>query len=464
MTDERALFAAICEHPEEDTPRLMYADWLEEHGDEDTLAQAEFIRTQIERYHLSPEDDDRKGVERRFNLQRRELELRVQQDRKAYRPWGNPNVRHPPDTPEGVNFLWFHQDCFVRGFRGFAVSTPERFAAVGSSLFNIYPVHELFAKAHGLALSESVLTELLSASWLTRIRRMEMDLRHLFAERIFGCEHLVNLEKLTIDCGALAPPGSPTVGTRAALTRLRSLTFNSSDTVPALMPRLLELLPGDGLTELKLDWRDTAGALRELALSKRFPNLTRLWVTKQANAPVLAPALQAVVQAPFWKRLRTLGLHAGVGDAEAAILATAPKAPIRDLSLAFSSLTPAGLKSLAASPLLHSVTKLSLQCGRFGDDGLVALAKSPNLVNLSVLDVHVCDMGPKGVQALVAAPWSAGLIRLNLQNNKIMKAGAEALIAGRFPRLRELKLHDCVRTNELKDKLTRRFGAVVDFN
>ena len=35
---------AICENPADDAPRLVYADWLDEHGDPD---RAEFIRVQI---------------------------------------------------------------------------------------------------------------------------------------------------------------------------------------------------------------------------------------------------------------------------------------------------------------------------------------------------------------------------------------------------------------------------------
>ncbi len=45
MSDEDALLAAIAEYPAEDTPRLMYADWLEEHGEH---IRAEFIRVQVE--------------------------------------------------------------------------------------------------------------------------------------------------------------------------------------------------------------------------------------------------------------------------------------------------------------------------------------------------------------------------------------------------------------------------------
>jgi uncharacterized protein (TIGR02996 family) len=32
MTPEDGFLNDICEHPEEDGPRLVYADWLEDHG------------------------------------------------------------------------------------------------------------------------------------------------------------------------------------------------------------------------------------------------------------------------------------------------------------------------------------------------------------------------------------------------------------------------------------------------
>jgi uncharacterized protein (TIGR02996 family) len=45
MSDRDALLAAIRESPRDDAPRLIYADWLDEHGEPD---DAEFIRIQIE--------------------------------------------------------------------------------------------------------------------------------------------------------------------------------------------------------------------------------------------------------------------------------------------------------------------------------------------------------------------------------------------------------------------------------
>jgi uncharacterized protein (TIGR02996 family) len=45
MSDELALLTAIIANPDEDTPRLMFADWLQENGQPE---RAEFIRVQIE--------------------------------------------------------------------------------------------------------------------------------------------------------------------------------------------------------------------------------------------------------------------------------------------------------------------------------------------------------------------------------------------------------------------------------
>ena len=69
-SDQKQLLRAILENPDEDTPRLMYADWLDEHDD---AARAEFIRLQckladrLRREHVPADDPDTK---REFELQR----------------------------------------------------------------------------------------------------------------------------------------------------------------------------------------------------------------------------------------------------------------------------------------------------------------------------------------------------------------------------------------------------------
>jgi uncharacterized protein (TIGR02996 family) len=44
MLDEAAFIHTICSSPDDDGPRLVYADWLEERGD---CARSEFIRCQV---------------------------------------------------------------------------------------------------------------------------------------------------------------------------------------------------------------------------------------------------------------------------------------------------------------------------------------------------------------------------------------------------------------------------------
>jgi uncharacterized protein (TIGR02996 family) len=71
MTYEDAFLEAIIEAPDDDTPRLIYADWLEENA---RPARAEFIRAQIEAFSLPPGDPRRKEREDRAEALRREHE------------------------------------------------------------------------------------------------------------------------------------------------------------------------------------------------------------------------------------------------------------------------------------------------------------------------------------------------------------------------------------------------------
>src|SRR5215472_8143648 len=57
MNQHQGFLQDILEHPDEDAPRLIYADWLDENGDSD---RAEFIRVQCEQAKL-PWDDDRQS-------------------------------------------------------------------------------------------------------------------------------------------------------------------------------------------------------------------------------------------------------------------------------------------------------------------------------------------------------------------------------------------------------------------
>src|SRR3954452_8559701 len=61
MNRDEGFLEAILEIPDDDTPRLAYADWLEGRGD----PRGEFIRVQIDLERLPPNDPGRETLEQR---------------------------------------------------------------------------------------------------------------------------------------------------------------------------------------------------------------------------------------------------------------------------------------------------------------------------------------------------------------------------------------------------------------
>src|SRR5688572_27026961 len=66
MTDGTALYRSILAHPADDTPRLVYADWLEENGRSE---EAEFIRVECRLEAILPgEPEYTELIDRREEL------------------------------------------------------------------------------------------------------------------------------------------------------------------------------------------------------------------------------------------------------------------------------------------------------------------------------------------------------------------------------------------------------------
>jgi uncharacterized protein (TIGR02996 family) len=62
MDQHEAFLQAILERPEDDVPRLVYADWLDENGDSE---RAEFIRLQCALAKLPPDAPQRRAMRQR---------------------------------------------------------------------------------------------------------------------------------------------------------------------------------------------------------------------------------------------------------------------------------------------------------------------------------------------------------------------------------------------------------------
>lgn len=61
----RSFFRAIKENPDDDTPRLIFADWLQERGDAAAAARGEYLRLSVLRHRLSPDDPNYSLLKRR---------------------------------------------------------------------------------------------------------------------------------------------------------------------------------------------------------------------------------------------------------------------------------------------------------------------------------------------------------------------------------------------------------------
>jgi uncharacterized protein (TIGR02996 family) len=122
---ERELFAAVCAAPDDDAPRLAYADFIERSEPD----YAEFIRLQVAR---AAEERARKAP--RGNMGPREQELWL----KHYAEWGRYIQKYVRDSrvPHRYDQGW----GFERGFIAFVRMEPENFIALGERLFRMAPV------------------------------------------------------------------------------------------------------------------------------------------------------------------------------------------------------------------------------------------------------------------------------------------------------------------------------------
>jgi uncharacterized protein (TIGR02996 family) len=137
MSDEAAFLRAICEQPDEDTPRLAFADWLTEH---DRPERAEFIRVQCER---SRGLGDR---ERRTQLLKRQIQLWQRHAAEWY-------VHDWPDAGDDAVTGY----SFDRGFVDTVSLSRRRLR--GADLVRIVATRPLIALVSSLNLSMNEITD-----------------------------------------------------------------------------------------------------------------------------------------------------------------------------------------------------------------------------------------------------------------------------------------------------------------
>ncbi|MBA4063413.1 MAG: hypothetical protein C0501_06815 [Isosphaera sp.] len=449
MSDEPALLAAIAAAPDEDTPRLAYADWLDENRPDPgpspaagPSARAEFVRAQCRLAAAAADDPDYP------DLLERAADLAA---------WLNTHDPAPDPAFPGLFAEPYYGTGewadFRRGFLEVVsfddygddpAETVEVLAGELAAAFARSP-------ARTLQLEDATAEEV---ALLAR-HPVFAHVRGLYLDSYLGdgdedeavaavaaSPHAAGLRRLYLDI----PVGA--AGCRA-LARSRRLA---------------------GLESLALDYPVDPDAVREFRGSRWFRDLRRLhlWAGGGDNLRVLAdfppmPRLAALVlrgvvapgagaavrrfaAGPAFPRLSHLDLSGARLTAEHVALLARARWPLRHLDLSGCEVRKAGAEALAAAGFAPTLRVLELRECEITAGGAAALADSVPLGGLRRLDLSGNPLGPGGLAAVAAGRAFRRLTALSVGRTNTTRAPVAArdvlafLSATGTPDLRHLDL------------------------
>jgi uncharacterized protein (TIGR02996 family) len=240
VTHDDVFLHHILEQPDDDGPRLIYADWLDEHGEP---ARAEFIRVQIELARL-PRDHPRRG-----ELEARERALLKEHEQA----WVGPLLGPLP----GMVAEWKFRRGFLeevalegRGLRGHA-----------DLLFRASPIRHLtvyLARSHLAALPP-----------LARLTSLNLGGNSIGDEGVVtlaACPCLGRLTALNLRSNGLTDAGVRTLAFSGGLQRLAALNLSNNAVGDAGAAALAAGLPQ--LTSLELYWNPLGPGARRMLLAR----------------------------------------------------------------------------------------------------------------------------------------------------------------------------------------------------
>jgi uncharacterized protein (TIGR02996 family) len=204
--EQDALLAAIFAAPADDTPRLVYADWLEEHGEPE---YAEFIRLQIA-CARQPNPVPRRPFERR------EREVW----KKLKRKWRD--LLAPPTLVTKEQF----RRGFVSGSAEGTCPIPaDRFLERSADLWPRLPLRDVeLTPANGSVTFPAALLDCAHLRRLTRLKicsRWDRCIDEKFAVRLFSCDPFDRLRDLSAERVPLSRPVIDALRAVPYLPRLR---------------------------------------------------------------------------------------------------------------------------------------------------------------------------------------------------------------------------------------------------
>jgi uncharacterized protein (TIGR02996 family) len=270
VTHHDAFLCDVHDNPDDPTPRLVYADWLEDQGDEESLDRAEFIRGHHALEQWPDEDARRPALLARLDA------LILKWTRSWVGPFagaflGVTSARNYPDhVPScllgdgcltlqflGGQFLKQRETHFGRGFLGAylrvslyhaaafepppipALAATKELAFVTEVIFHGYRdycVHPSIEPSDFLTLLADFLTLLASPHW-RRLNRLELTSNEKMTDAVAtflaSCPNLNRLANLDLSHNHITASAAEVLLTSPRLPRLRRLFFAGNDLSPA---------------------------------------------------------------------------------------------------------------------------------------------------------------------------------------------------------------------------------------
>lgn len=419
--EDQAFLRDIIAHPDDLSVRLIYADWLEDHGD----PRAELIRVQCQLESMDISD------ERRSELKSIEKHLLTAGEAQWFAPFQDQSPTFNKNTA-----------TIARGFiDSVRVLIHKNGMEEVSKAFEWEPIRSLYLHV----IHEGEGKKLADWTFLQRIRELHLlDLPDSVDSKSFFCSpYLTQLQRLFLS-GRLFREGRLSANDLAlgsSLGSLESLDVVSDGRIGASGLGLL--LNSANLTEItrfKLTSERLGSHGPEMLADQcRWDQLTEL---ELCNCEITEQGYRALSQAKWLSRLTTLKLEQLAMKPNAAVgfFKHAKLNALTILSLTHNRLGVEGIRALSESNNLDELRILNLDRNQLNDSAIKALAtfRGRNLESLVLAQNEIGDEGAKGLGNVEAF---GQLRKLNLGCNKLSKFGIRELFApGILSGLHELTL------------------------
>lgn len=339
---------AIISSPDDDAPRLVFADWLEDAGDVD---RAEFIRVQCELAHINADDPRWK------RMQARERELL----KLHYVEWQS-------NLPQLEEVTW---GGFHRGFVGtIHVGSAEAFTHQAAAIFSAAPIRELRLQriftdgAKRVALTPQ----------LARIRVLDLEdgntIGNAGAQALANSPYIGGLTALKLRGNAIGPAGARALAAATHMGPLIELNLDHNAIYDEGVQAFVDAPRMRYLKHLSLGWTQCGEpAARTMARSSYLSNVERLYLSGNQIGDAGLEALSSSKHLRGLKELFLEGNRIGDRGAEALAQSRALAHGIEWLYLKGNRIADEGARDFAESDYLEHLLELVLLENPIGDDG-----------------------------------------------------------------------------------------------